>query len=389
MNKERRFHERPVRLAAGSTSVTVERVGAEPSPPGQNVLDAVRDALESGSSEVALFALVDQLRQTGVKRIGRSAIRSAAREALFAHRITSSDEADLEAVRVWLATRLRTAGLRPPTYDEYTGTAVLSRIGAEGDARQSATGALAFIVEGFEVLLSDEMTERLVPGVRKKTKAHLEKVVAAAGQALFAGRDMPHDVMLPVFARVTLLPETDIAEEPFFLRVVQVTDALFAGLTHLLEDARKAASFGDLADSVLHLDRAELVAELLLPVWQVLLSALPIEAWLRLRPGIIDPSAVQGGGLPDVLVELHAGRVPLAMARIAEASRLDRHPRIATPRSMHSANYRRLLRRIEELVRGWRAAHPAAVRRFNGTGPEAAASISWLREQAGEEGGAR
>ena len=313
--------------------------------------------------EQHLDAFYELLQSVGRKAAMSPSLRGKAQDGLRHEGFT--------VVEKWML--LRVASGRAPTYSEYTGEALLRTILADADALVMMANAAEFVSELLAALLVEDVLMRFEGRQRQRIEERVSKLLdqvqdvqfLAGPRASFNGSALS----VPQLVGRLFVPESGVPEEMIFVRIVQATDAVFLAVAALLTAARQAIALGDLPHGLLYLDRALLFARTLQPLAGAN-RLIHDEAWLSLRPLIIEPSAIQGQNFPRLAVELKN--------LTAEAQRILQHPRVPEDRRAWEPLLTELLSEIHKAVKRWHDAHGPMAASKNG--PKSDGAV-WLMAQ--------
>ena len=272
-------------------------------------------------------------RKKGVFQLGCTGLREAATLLL------QEGRADSHAVG-FLLVRLEQAGL-PPAYPRYIGVDLLTGApSARVSSGQVARNAVRLLYDLAASLL--EVPELADHPRREVLERCVETIMETCREYTFSRipPDSPHENVVSI----SLLPESAVADELIFLRVVQCTELCFFTASQLAARALEAIAYSDALEVESALHWIICLVGFLLPLLK-LLAPMSVENWLEFRPLIVRPSAIQSISFHNLSTHL------------GEIQRVLQHPRYAAMQQAYLPCCHCLLSQATKHLQTWYKAH--------------------------------
>ena len=294
----------------------------------------------------------------GLAAMTQHPLRARAAELLVAPRAAEA----LSPGGLHLLSRLSTAGIMP-TYDEYIAVAPLAAHLTTSDPDLLCRSAARTVAEIVIDLLSCPQLESL-PN-RERWTRNLQQVLDTCNDLHHGPRPPlgpPPDVVA-----YTSLPQSDVITERVFQRTTQCQEVIFAASAALLTSAADDIAYGAVFSATHRLHAVAVLMDRLLPKTFRILEPLTLQDWLRFRPLIEKPSAIQAVNYRTVAAKLQSVHVNFAPHRFQPWER------------ELGETYQRLLAVVCRAHVRWQAQHIAIVAKYT---PEATSNgLSWLHER--------
>jgi hypothetical protein len=291
----------------------------------------------------------------GLAAMTQHPLRSYAAELLAAARTAEPMSPGI----AHLLSRLSTAGIMP-TYDEYIAVAPLAAHLTTSDPDVLLRSACRTVAELVIDLMSCPQLESLP--TRPKWIRSLHQVLDVCND-IHHGPNPPIGPSPDVVA-YTSLTQSNVLTERVFQRTTQCQEVIFAACANLLTTAADDIAYGAVTSATHRLHNAAVLMDKLLPKTFRILEPLTLQDWLRFRPLIEKPSAIQAVNYRTLAAKLQSLHVNFAPHRFR-------------PWELELAQmYQKMLAVVCKAHVRWQAQHIAIVAKYT---PETRSQgLNWL-----------
>lgn len=284
-----------------------------------------------------------------LRTLGMSNLRSSSLRLICAHLCETQQAALLPGIE-WLLRRIRDAGL-PPSLPSYTGSleTVLFHDIASCSHTQVGRYTARCLYDLLDHLISLPQFESYPQ--QERLKKYVQDWLKKC-QPLITSQN-PIKPLPAYVLDIYLLPESNIANELIFLRVVQCIELIFFSASVLIERAIALIRYADSVEALVALHWAVSLTGLLTPLLRPL-ACMNRDEWLEMRPYIAATSALQSTAFQKMVVEIH------------QLQRLFNHPRMADDQQCYIEICSRHADTILTSVQAWYNAHKGVARKYEG-----------------------